>query len=40
MERALFSRALSPLSNSSSGLTNLRGFKDLKDFVLSLEKPR
>jgi hypothetical protein len=29
----------SPVFNPS-GLTNLRGFKELKDFVMSLEKPR
>lgn len=29
-----------PSPKTQPGLTNLRGFKDLKDFVMSLEKPR
>ena len=31
---------LASLSRNQTGLTNLKGFKDLKEFVASLEKPR
>lgn len=32
--------SLLKLTINSTGLTNLKGYKDLKEFVASLEKPR